>query len=152
MIKRLRWLRWLLLPLGLIHLIVVRFRNSAYDKGLFQSRKLPVPVISIGNVQAGGTGKTPITFFLIRALQKQGLRVGLLSRGYGRQSSDTLIFVRGGKLEPTPATAGDEPMELWETIVNGGMGIGSNRFEAGTALLESCKLDCLLLDDGMQHR
>jgi len=152
MFKSLIWLRWLLLPFGLIHLWIIRLRNLAYDRGLLVSRKLPVPVISIGNIQAGGTGKTPLTLFLIKALQEKGLRVGVLSRGYGRQSSDTLTFVSGGEAKPTPATAGDEPMELWKAITKGGMGIAANRFEAGTALLQACELDCILLDDGMQHR
>jgi len=148
----LKWLRWILLPLGVLHLIVIQLRHIAFRFGFFKRRSLPVPVLSVGNIQAGGTGKTPFVILLLQQLQESGLRVGILSRGYGRQSEKLLTFTTSSEQQPTAKSAGDEPMEIWPHIKHGGMGIGADRYEAGVALLEVCQLDCVLLDDGLQHQ
>ncbi|MGH1366595.1 MAG: tetraacyldisaccharide 4'-kinase [Calditrichia bacterium] len=148
----LKWFRWILLPLGVLHLTAIQLRHIAYRFGFFKRRYLPVPVISVGNIQAGGTGKTPFVILLLQQLQESGLRVGILSRGYGRQSEGILTFTTNGEQQPTATTAGDEPIEIWPHITAGGMGIGADRYEAGMTLLETCQLDCILLDDGLQHQ
>ena len=85
------YLVYLLFPLALFYWGVVYWRNWFYRYGFFVSRHLPCQVISIGNITAGGTGKTPTTIFIAQYLKKGGKRVAILSRGYGRKTKGTLL-------------------------------------------------------------
>jgi tetraacyldisaccharide 4'-kinase len=123
--------------------------GSARDRRrkLARTRQLPVPVLSIGNVTAGGTGKTPTAIELLR--QFQDLHPGLLSRGHGRSTSHTVLLLSRDEGVPTAFT-GDEPQLIRQSVV-APIGIGADRFEAGGELLRAEPCGLLILDDGFQH-
>ncbi len=112
-------------------------------------RRLPAPVISIGNLTMGGTGKTPCVLRLADALQRRGYNPGILTRGYGRVSPEKLLVLPPGA-SIGPDRTGDEP-QLFLRSGLAPVGIGADRFAAGTALLRLFASNLLLLDDGFQH-
>jgi len=132
----------------------VRLRNILYDLNIFKSRRLPNPVISVGNIQMGGTGKTPITIEIIKELQKSGYRIGVLSRGYKRKAIGQVILNDKDKNEDLemPALIGDEPSLIIRHLKNGFLGIDKNRFSAARNILQKDNVDFFILDDGFQHR
>ena len=133
---------WLLSPLSLVFLAVSRSRRERTVPN-----RLPVPVVVVGNIYVGGTGKTPVTIALVRELQARGWRPGVISRGFGRRE-DGIRLIN----EETPAAeAGDEPLLIArETGVP--VAVGRARFEAGRALLEAHpEVDLIVSDDGLQH-
>ncbi len=83
-------------PLSVAYAAVTRLRTAAYKKGLLKTTKLPVPVISIGNITAGGTGKTPLVARVSRILADEGRRVCILTRGYGRKNATQRVVVSDG--------------------------------------------------------
>jgi 3-deoxy-D-manno-octulosonic-acid transferase len=111
-------------------------------------RRLPLPVVSIGNLSMGGTGKTPLTLALAAAMTAAGKRVAILTRGFGRRSHSDLICLPGSS--HSAAATGDEA----QLFLRAGfpVAIGSDRYRAGLALLDQYPADILLLDDGFQHR
>src|SRR5512139_1125632 len=82
------WMTWLLLPISWVFCLLVSTRRALYRAGLLQSHKLPVPVIVVGNITVGGTGKTPLVMALIELLRKQGWKPGVISRGYGGEATE----------------------------------------------------------------
>lgn len=142
-----RWL-WLLRPLSLLFALIVAGRRLAYRRGWLQQRQLPVPVWVVGNITVGGAGKTPLTLALVEALTARGIRVGILSRGYGGSGGDQPGRVRADSLA---AEVGDEPLLLARRS-GVPVTVHRNRYRAGLALLaEEPQLQLLLLDDGLQH-
>ncbi len=120
--------------------------------GLRRRGHLPVPVISIGNLTVGGTGKTPMTQFLCRQLTAQGKRVGILSRGHGgKGQSVRLVSGTDGRLLMTAAEAGDEPVLLALTLPGVPVLVGKDRRLSGREALRLFDLDVLVLDDGFQY-
>lgn len=148
----LHYLKWLFLPLGILHLGIVRLRNRLYDAGIFKARRLPRPVISIGNIQMGGSGKTPLVLELLDGLQEEGLRVGVLTRGYKRGSRDNRILLPGGESAATVQLIGDEAALILKKLRSGALGVGADRREVGQELLRRQEVEVFLLDDGFQHR
>ena len=110
-------------------------------------KRLPVPVISVGNITAGGTGKTPITIELLRDLAD--LKPAVLTRGHGRNTTDIVLLPRGDERAPIERT-GDEA-QLYLRLGHVPIGIGAERAEAGVRLLENAEARVFLLDDGLQH-
>ena len=110
-----------------------------------RSRKLPVPVISVGNITAGGTGKTPLTIELLRDFESAG--PGLLTRGYGRSTREIVIL----RDEDQPIDRTGDEAQLYRRALNVPVGIGAERYEAGLELLKRCPPKLLFLDDGFQH-
>ena len=122
----------------------ITLRHLAYDT-ILPTTTLSVPVISVGNIVAGGTGKTPLVAYLAKALAP--LKVAILSRGYRRKGTETTLV----KFETTPEECGDEPYLLAKKLAEATVIVGNNRSAAGH-LAESLDADIVLLDDGMQHR
>ena len=112
-------------------------------------RSLPVPVISVGNLTMGGTGKTPCVLRLAELLNQRGQRPGILTRGYGRSSPHEYVAVPPGA-SVAVQLSGDEPQIFIRSNL-AAVGIGADRFEAGTRLLRDVGAGVLLLDDGFQH-
>jgi tetraacyldisaccharide 4'-kinase len=109
-------------------------------------------VISVGNLTLGGTGKTPMVESVASFLQQEGLRVGVLSRGYGgRQSRSPTIVSDGKRCLVPPEVAGDEPVLLAEHLVGLPVVVGRNRYAAGMLAVERFGVDVIVLDDGFQH-
>ena len=131
---------------------LLRLRAWAYATGILTSRRLNRPVISVGNIAVGGTGKTPMTLLLARRLLAQGKQVAVLSRGYGGSSSGAPRIVSDGKtIFLTPAECGDEPYLLAKELPELMVVIGHDRYEAGRLAERELSPDCFLLDDGYQH-
>lgn len=128
--------------------------QSAWTAGARTVRKTPkkleAPVISIGNLSMGGTGKTPCVLYVAEMLKKRGAKPGILTRGYGRVSHEALLTIAPGERIPSYHT-GDEPQIFLRSRV-APVGIASNRYAAGKALIAAFGCDTLLLDDGFQHR
>lgn len=138
---------------GLLMEGVVRVRNSLYDHGVLPVRSLPRPVISVGNLTVGGTGKTPAVIYIARLLRAAGLNPVLLSRGYGRRSAGSTLLVGPGNEGPCdPATLGDEPALVRRHVPGIWLALDPDRFRAASAALARGAGDVFLMDDGFQHR
>jgi tetraacyldisaccharide 4'-kinase len=142
------WLLWAAVPYG----IVTGLRTRLYQWGWLPQRKLPVPVISVGNLTLGGTGKTPVVIQLAKWLLDEGRRVAILSRGYGRTNcNERLVVSDGAQLLVGPHEAGDEPFLIATRCPMAVVAVGADRFELGRWILSRFPVDCILLDDGFQH-
>lgn len=147
-----RLIRLVLLPAALIYGLVLRLRSAAYRRGVFRSRSLPRPVVSIGNITVGGTGKTPITALVARFLLARGVKVAVLSRGYsGKLEGKAAVVSDGSRILLTAEECGDEPFLLASTVPGLAVVIGADRYAAGQLALQTCSPDLFLLDDGFQH-
>jgi tetraacyldisaccharide 4'-kinase len=143
------WLMWAAIPYG----VVTRLRNLLYDWGWLDQRRLPVSVLSVGNLTLGGTGKTPVVIMLADWLLAQGKQVAILSRGYRRTSAVQYLLVSNGeRLLVGPQEAGDEPFLIAQRCPKAIVAVGGDRYELGDWVLERFPIDCLVLDDGFQHR
>jgi tetraacyldisaccharide 4'-kinase len=129
-----------------------QLRLQAYHMRWAAVRRLPCRVISIGNLALGGTGKTPVVELVAGLLQQEGLRVCVLSRGYGGRAQSGIIVVSDGTtcLVP-PEVAGDEPVLLAEHLAGLPVIVGKNRYAAGMLAVERFDADVIVLDDGFQH-
>lgn len=136
-----------LLPLAGLFQGAVALRRLAYRRGWKPSRRLPVPVVVVGNLTVGGTGKTPLTIWLAEFLRAAGRRPGVLSRGYGGRGQGRPLAV---KADSDPAEAGDEPV-LIARRAGCPVYVFPDRAEAGRALLAAEDCDILIADDGLQH-
>jgi tetraacyldisaccharide 4'-kinase len=148
-----------LLPLSALYGVVTRTRLAAYRRGWFSSSKLPAPVISVGNLTTGGTGKTPLVEWVCRAAANGGAqanatkRVCVLTRGYGRDNPKSQVVVSNGtELLAGAREAGDEPLLLAKNL----LGIAAvicnpNRVAAGEWAIENLNTEVFVLDDGFQH-
>lgn len=131
---------------------LLRLRAWAYGRGVIASHRLPRPVISVGNITVGGTGKTPTTAMIAAYLIQRGKRVAVLSRGYGGSAEGEVRVVSDGEaVLLSPSEAGDEPFLLAEAVPGLMVLIGSDRYRAGIKALEQLNPDILILDDGFQH-
>ncbi|MGE0497069.1 MAG: tetraacyldisaccharide 4'-kinase [Ramlibacter sp.] len=140
-------LAWWLWPLSLLYAALVALRRLAYRSGLARTQRLAVPVIVVGNVVAGGSGKTPVTMALVRHLQARGLRPGVVSRGYGRHTTDCReVFASS-----LPGEVGDEAL-LIARNTGAPAFVAARRPQAAQMLLAAYPAtDVIVSDDGLQH-
>lgn len=130
---------------------IATLRRSLYRWGIFRAETLPRPVISVGNLSVGGSGKTPHVQFLAAWMARLGLKAAVLSRGYGRESRGVVWVSRGdGPLVP-PEIGGDEPFLLAASLPGIPVLVGESRAAAGRECLRSGDADVFVLDDGFQH-
>ena len=142
----------LLTLLSFVYALILQLRVLVYKAGLLRSFRLPCPVISVGNLTVGGTGKTPMTLYLARWFMDRGKRVVILSRGYGGSLEGTIrIVADGSTILLSPGDAGDEPYLLANSLPGVMVVIGSDRYQAGCLALERLNPDIFILDDGFQH-
>jgi tetraacyldisaccharide 4'-kinase len=127
-------------------------RAASYRVGLLSTRGLPVPVISVGNVTVGGSGKTPLAEVVALVLAEMGARPAVISRGYGRRSRGVRIVADGTRVLLGAGDGGDEPVLLAERLPGIPVVVGENRYEAGAVALGRCGAGALVLDDGFQHK
>jgi len=140
-------MRILLLPISLLYHIVLTIRHKLYDWHILRTTRFEKPVICVGNLNLGGTGKTPHTEYLIRLL-KNDYRVATLSRGYGRRT-------KGFKLAETSSTyndLGDEPLLYFKKFPGIQVAVDEDRVDGVTRLLGEQGVEVVLLDDAFQHR
>lgn len=137
---------WMLLPLSGLYWVVTSCRRFLYRCGVFKTHRAPAPVIVVGNITAGGTGKTPIVIWLARELRARGFSPGIVSRGYGGSKSDSPMRVDA---DSAADVVGDEPVLLARRsgcpVV-----VDQNRVRAATMLADD-GVDIIVTDDGMQH-
>jgi len=134
-------------PLSHIYGLGVRTRNALYDRGTLSARRLQGPVVSVGNLSVGGSGKTPFVLMLAELLRERGVGFDILSRGYGRQSRGVVVVDPGG----LPQDFGDEPLLLARRL-GVSVVVGEDRYEAGLLAESKFGPQLHLLDDGFQHR
>ncbi len=144
--------RLLLLPLALLYGLLMQLRNILYEIGFFRSQKCNRPVVSVGNVTAGGSGKTPFTIYVTRALQKMGYRPAVVSRGYGRQSQGLLVVSDGREIHPDVRQTGDEPMMIARSLPGVAVVVAEERRTAIETALRLNGTNLIVMDDGFQHR
>lgn len=142
----------LFLP-SLIYRTVVWSRNLLFSLGLIRSVHPGVPVISVGNIAAGGTGKTPVVDYLVKRLSERGRKVGIVSRGYGGNFSGKAAIVSDGQALCLDAgQAGDEPVLLARRNPHVSVAVSPKRIDGIRLLIDRCQVDCVVLDDAFQHR
>lgn len=140
-----------LVVLSHIYLMGIRLRALAFDLGIFQQKKLPCRVICIGNIVAGGAGKTPMTIYLARLLKDFGKKVVVISRGYrGKTREAASIVGDGQKVFMDADQAGDEPY-MMASLKRFPVVIGKDRYQAGRLAVQRFDPDVILLDDAFQH-
>lgn len=141
-------LRFLLLPFAWLYGLVVMGRNLLFDVGVLRSRRFPLPVIAVGNLAVGGTGKTPHTEYLLRLLA--GFRVAMLSRGYGRRTVGFAMAADSSRA----SDIGDEPAQIYRKFPEVVVAVDENRCEGIDILmrLHGNPIEAVVLDDAFQHR
>lgn len=137
----------LLLPCSWLFRLVAALRRLLYSAGLMKSRYLPVPVIVVGNISVGGTGKTPLVVWIVEELRRMGLNPGVISRGYGGQAESWPQFVDA---DADPDLVGDEPVLLARRLLCP-LAVAPDRPAAGQMLIDDHAVDVLVADDGLQH-
>ncbi len=140
-------MRWALWPFEMLFRLISIIRHDCYKLGIKKTVQLPVPVIVVGNVTVGGTGKTPCVIWLAKQLKDRGLRAGCVSRGYGGRAADGPRRVRA---DSDPLEVGDEPV-LIAAATGCPVMVSPDRVAASKALLDETRLDVLIADDGLQH-
>lgn len=141
-----------LYPLSLLYGIVVRLRNLFFDVGILQTVDVGVPVISIGNMTAGGLGKTPMTIETAKFFLEQEKRVAVISRGYGRTTRGTVVVSDGKKLLADAAHAGDETVMIARRLPKLIVIADEQRVRGAKKAVDEFHADVIVLDDGFQHR
>ena len=141
------FLATLLWPVSMLFSALVAFRRGLYRSGLLTAQRVDVPVLVVGNLVAGGGGKTPLVIALVAHLRQRGINVGVLSRGYGRQTR----CCREVRLDSTPSDVGDEPV-LIHRRTGAPVYVANRRIDAARALLQRHPdVTLLVCDDGLQH-
>ncbi|RAO75103.1 tetraacyldisaccharide 4'-kinase [Dyella jiangningensis] len=135
---------WWTAPLALLYGVLTGLRRALYRMGVLRSVRLPVPVVVIGNLTAGGTGKTPLTIAIAESLRRRGYRPGVVSRGYGGSQREPVLLGES----PDPAVVGDEPCLIRASGV--AVAVGRERPAAAKLLIEA-GCDVVIADDGLQH-
>ena len=139
------WL--LLLPLSWLYGLVSGLIRLSWRLGLKKAWRAPVPVVVVGNLTAGGNGKTPVVIWLVEQLQQRGVRVGVVSRGYGGKAARYPLLLTP---QTTSAEAGDEPVLIYQRT-GAPVAVSPARVEAVQALLANHAVEMVITDDGLQH-
>ncbi|MGD0275019.1 MAG: tetraacyldisaccharide 4'-kinase [Syntrophales bacterium] len=131
----------------------VGLRNELYDHGLKHIEKLPCPIISVGNITVGGTGKTPMVIAIARLLLERGHHPAVISRGYGGKAGDDVCIVSDGyEIKAGYREAGEEAVLIANSVVGVPVMTNPDRARAGRVALKRFDIDALILDDAFQHR
>lgn len=141
----------LLYSLSVVYGVGVRLRLLLYRAGVLRTKRVPCPVISVGNITAGGTGKTPVAIFIASILKGSGKRVAVLSRGYKRNGKGIETVSDGKDILLGPETAGDEPYLIAKRLQGVPVVVGVDRVSAALYAIERFSPDVIILDDGFQH-
>jgi tetraacyldisaccharide 4'-kinase len=131
---------------------LIETRGWLYGRGVLRARTLPCPVVAIGNLTVGGTGKTPAVELAVRSLAGLGHRPAVVSRGYGRRSRGVQVVADVASIRLEPEEAGDEPFLLARRLPGVPVVVGADRWEAARVALDGCGATAVVLDDGFQQR
>lgn len=143
-------LYFILFPFSFLFEVIIRCKNYLYDKGHLTSFEFTLPVINVGNLRVGGTGKTPMVEYIVRFLTNKNEKIGIVSRGYGRKTTGFRLLNKDDNAE----TAGDEPMQYFAKFSpKVPIAVGEKRLVAIPALLNlHPEVSTIVLDDAFQHR
>ncbi len=142
----------LLIPFSWLYGLAVMARNRAYDRGWFRQESAGVPVLSVGNITVGGTGKTPLVEYLVRYLVAAGKHPAIISRGYRRRSNGVVVVSDGRSMQSDAAMGGDEPVQMARKLGTVPVVVAERRISAARVAVRDFHADVLVLDDGYQHR
>ncbi len=142
-----RLIRILVFPISLVYAVVVYLRNTLYDIGVLVSYSFETPILCIGNLSTGGTGKTPMTEYII-ALLAENYKVAVLSRGYKRQSKGYVLAQANSSVEDL----GDEPYQIYQKFKKINLAVDEDRCHGISQLEKTVQPDIIILDDAFQHR
>lgn len=132
--------------------VVVVVRNWLFDIGVLATTRVAVPVISVGNISAGGVGKTPLVELIARQLRDRGKKVAIISRGYKRSTRGYVVVSNGKQRCAEAADSGDEPSQLANKLDNVVVVVDENRVRAAQNVIVEFGVQAIILDDGFQHR
>lgn len=132
--------------------IVTVVRNGLFDIGILRITRVSVPVVSIGNISVGGTGKTPFVEVIAGKLKSRGKKPAILSRGYGRKTAGYLLVSDGKGHVVDAVDGGDEPVQLASRLNGTPVAVDENRVDGASRILKETEADSIILDDGFQHR
>lgn len=138
---------WLLSPFSLLFWLISQIRLFLYRQKILKSYRPPVPVLVVGNISAGGNGKTPVVVWLVEQLQQRGIKVGVISRGYGGKSK---VFPQLVTKQSSAEMVGDEPVLIVQRT-GVPLAVSPNRRQSIELLLKQFELDLIITDDGLQH-
>lgn len=142
-----KYLRLLLLPLSGVYWLIIMIKNILYDKNILKVYKSKIPIVCVGNISTGGTGKTPLLLTISKGLLDKGKNIAILSRGYKRKTEGYLEVD-----EINPEKFGDEPAMLIRNLNNVNIVVSENRVKGIENIARSYKPDFILMDDGLQNR
>src|SRR3972149_3612634 len=143
--------RFILIPFVPLFALIVKLRNKLFDKEIFRAESVDAKVVSVGNINIGGPGKTPLVIFLINLLKNEGKRVGVLSRGYGRKSKGYILVSDGKKILTDVESCGDEIL-LTAKECSVPSAVSEKRIDGAKKLISDQRVDTIVLDDAFQHR
>lgn len=144
-------LRFILIPFVPIFTLIVKLRNLLFDSKIFNAQAVNAKIISVGNINVGGSGKTPLVIFLVNLLKKEGKKVGVLSRGYRRKTKGYLLVSNGEKIMADVQQCGDEII-LTANECNVPSAVSEKRIIGAEKLIADQNVDTIVLDDAFQHR
>ena len=142
----------LLILISWLYGLIIWIRNSFFNIGFFISESFDTPIISVGNITTGGTGKTPMVIYLAKLLDRSGRKPGIVSRGYGRNSRGLIMVHDGNSLLTDVDRAGDEPYLMGKELNTIPIIVSENRIVGIRKLLDNSSVDIIILDDAFQHR
>ena len=132
--------------------VIIYIRNKLFDLKWIKTNYFDKPIISVGNITMGGTGKTPITIYLAKVILDKGKKPGIISRGYARSSKGIFIVHDGKKLVHNVKKVGDEPYLMGKLLEKVPIIVSENRTLGIKKLLNDFSIDVVIMDDGFQHR
>jgi tetraacyldisaccharide 4'-kinase len=139
-------------PISPIYSALMKLREKLYHRGVFRQQSLTVPVISVGNLVLGGTGKTPTVQHIAKLLSKHGYNPAIISRGYKGEAKETVNIVSDGEnILMSPELAGDEPYMLANSLPQTPVLTGTRRVFPCRSAIDNFQTDVIILDDGFQH-
>ena len=145
----------MLAPAGVMYGLIMSARNALYDLGIFKTWHAPVPVVSVGNITTGGTGKTPLVDWIVKFYHKHGKRVAIVSRGYGRRTKGALLVSDGSRMLLGSRDAGDEVAMLAARNPSAIVVVAEKRREGVELIMREFAgrmPEVIVLDDAFQHR
>lgn len=146
-----KFLKILLTPFVPVYFVVISIRNVFFDKSVFKSRKVNAKIISIGNITVGGSGKTPLVIYVTNLLKNLEFKVGVLSRGYGRETSGYRLVSKGDEILTSVNECGDE---IYHTAMDCKVAaaVSENRVKGAKKIIQETGINTIVLDDAFQHR
>jgi tetraacyldisaccharide 4'-kinase len=142
----------ILLPFSYLYGVIMAIRNAFFENKIFRSVTISIPVISVGNMTTGGTGKTPIVELIASQCMARGLRTAIVSRGYGRRSRGLVLVSDGSGIHAGADQAGDEPLQLAHRLAGAIVIVDEDRVRGARYAQDELHAGIVVLDDGFQHR